>query len=84
MIWYDKYLSKMRRNPRNWRIEQIESIARRYQINVRKTSGSHVILSHPDLSELLSIPAHRPIKPIYIKKFIKLIELLQGVNNEHS
>ncbi len=84
MLWNDKYLNKMRRNPLNWRIEQIESIARRYQVSVRKTSGSHVILSHPDSPELLSVPAHRTIKPIYIKKFIKLIELLQGVNNENS
>jgi len=84
MSWHDKYLGEMRRNPHNWRIEQIESIAYQYQVTVRKTSGSHVIFSHPDLIELLSIPAHRPIKPIYVKKFVKLIELLQGIKNENS
>jgi predicted RNA binding protein YcfA (HicA-like mRNA interferase family) len=72
-----KLLEKMRRNPCDWRIQQIATVAKQYQVTIRKTSGSHVILSHPDWIELLSIPAHRPIKPIYIKKFIKLIELLE-------
>ncbi|KPJ67841.1 MAG: hypothetical protein AMJ43_02490 [Coxiella sp. DG_40] len=84
MSQHNKYLTKMRSNPHNWRIEQIESIAHQYQVTVRKTSGSHVIFSHPNLIELLSIPAHRPIKPIYVKKFVKLIELLQSIKNEHS
>lgn len=67
-----KILEKMRSNPHDWRIEQIATVAEQYQITIRKTSGSHVILTHPKWIELLSIPAHRPIKPIYIKKFIKL------------
>ena len=74
----DKQFEKMRANHNNWRIDQIEVIAKRYNVVVRKTKGSHVILSHPEWIELLSIPAHRPIKPIYIKKFVQLIGLLKG------
>jgi len=73
----EKILEKMRRNPRDWRIKQIATVAERYRVMARKTGGSHVIFSHPNWIELLTIPAHRPIKPIYIKKFIKLIELLE-------
>ena len=72
-----KLLEKMRRNPHDWRIEQISTVAKQYNVTVRKTSGSHVIFSHPEWIELLSVPAHKTIKPIYIKKFIKLIELLE-------
>lgn len=42
-----KLLEKMRLNPRDWRIEQLEVIARRYGINVRKSGGSHVVFEHP-------------------------------------
>lgn len=73
----EKTLEKIRRNPRDWRIEALEAIAKRYGINVRKSGGSHVVFHHPAWIELLCIPARRPIKPIYIKKLINLIELLE-------
>ncbi len=74
-----KLLQKMRNNPRDWRIEQLEVIARHYGITVRKTGGgSHVIFNHRNWVELLSVPSRRPIKAVYIKKFISLIDLLEN------
>lgn len=72
-----KQLEKMRRNPRDWRIEQLETMAKHYGINVRKSGGSHVVFDHPEWIDLLCIPARRPIKPVYIKKLINLIDLLE-------
>ena len=72
----DKTLAKMQMSPRDWRIEQLEVIAKRYGINVRKTGGSHVIFEHADYSELVCVPAHRPIKPIYIKQFLTMINTI--------
>lgn len=69
-------LSKMRNNPRDWRIEQLENIAKNYGVTVRKTGGSHVVFDHPEWVELLCVPAKRPIKPLYVKRFVTLIELL--------
>ena len=46
-----KLLEKMRHNPRNWRIEELETIAKHYGINVRKSGGSHVIFDHPEWVE---------------------------------
>lgn len=71
-----KLLEKMRLNPRDWRIEQLEVVARHYNIDVRKSGGSHVVFCHSQWIELLCVPAHRPIKPIYIKKLVSLIEAL--------
>jgi len=71
-----KLLEKMRHNPRDWRIDQLETIARHYSINVRKSGGSHVVFDHPKWVELLCVPAHRPIKPIYVKKLMSLIDSL--------
>ena len=73
-----KLLEKMRQNPRDWRIDQLETLARHYGINVRKSGGSHVVFDHPKWIELLCVPAHRPIKPIYVKKLLSLIDALGG------
>ena len=79
----EKSFFKMKANPKDWRIEQLETIAKQYGVAIRKTGGSHVVFDHPDWIELLCVPAHRPTKPIYVKKFIALIENLE-VNNEHT
>ncbi len=72
-----KIIKKMNENPRDWRIEQLETVAKHYGINVRKGKGSHVVFNHPAWIELLCVPAHRPVKPVYIKKFVALINLLE-------
>ena len=79
----EKTLNKMIANPKDWRIEQLETIAKQYGVSVRKTGGSHVVFDHDDWIELLCVPAHRPIKPVYIKKFISLIKMLE-VNDEST
>ena len=72
-----KLLEKMRQNPRDWRIEQLETLAKHYGVKIRKSGGSHVVFDHEKWVELLCVPAHRPIKPIYVKKLIALIEKLE-------
>ncbi len=74
-----KYLERMRQNPRDWRIEQLETIASNYGVKIRKSGGSHVVFDHPLWIELLCIPAHRPIKPIYVKKLIVLLDMLENI-----
>lgn len=73
-----KTLTKMKANPRDWRIEQLETIAGNYGFTVRKTGGSHFVFVHDDLDEQVTIPSHRPIKPIYVKKLVMLIEKLEN------
>jgi len=72
----DKKLEKMRANPRDWRIEDFEGIASHFGVAIRKGKGSHVTFTHPTWVEILTVPAHRPIKPIYAKKFVLLIDAL--------
>ena len=71
-----KILEKMRANPKDWRIDEIEVIAKHFNIKVYKSGGSHVVLKHVRWIEMLCIPAHRPIKPIYIKKLLHLLNKL--------
>lgn len=69
----------MRADPLNWRIEQLESVARAHGVNIRKPGGSHVIFEYPGVERALSVPAHRPIKPVYLRKFV---EFMEEVRNE--
>jgi len=72
----DKLLARMRANPRDWRIEDLEALAQYFGISVRKPGGSHVIFFHSTVPEMLSVPARRPIKPVYVRRFLALIEQL--------
>lgn len=69
----DKILEKMRDNPRDWRIDSLKTVARAYGIEWRQPGTSHVTFRHPNGSKL-TVPAHRPIKPVYIKRFVRLVE----------
>ncbi len=75
----DKLLARMKNNPRgDWRISDVETLANRYGffVNRPKGGGSHVTLRH-DSGTRLSIPARRPIKPVYIRQLVRLIESLE-------
>jgi hypothetical protein len=78
-----KRLQKMRQNPRDWLIEDIQCVADNLGIHWLHEGGSHVIFRSP-YGEHLSIPARRPIKPIYIIKFLALAESMIEANDERS
>ena len=75
----DKLLAKMRANPRDWRIEELEAVARRHDIDVRKTGGSHFVFLHPDAEIAVTIPFKRPVKPVYVVQFLALLEEIGAV-----
>jgi hypothetical protein len=72
-----KRLERMRANPRDWRIEDVEAVARAVGANIRRPSGSHVVLEHPLSAQGLSVPARRPIKPVYIDKLVARIDSIE-------
>jgi len=75
-----KLLDEMRRNPKaDWRIQQLDTVARAYDVNVRHARGSHVVFEHPSVTRALSVPARRPIKPVYVRRFGALIEDIGGI-----
>ena len=79
----DKTFKKMCNNPNDWRIGDLEAIAERYGVGTRKRGGSHVVFHHPSWLDILCVPARRPIKAIYIKKFVALIEMLENTHEEN-
>ena len=68
-----KPLAQMKANPLDWRIESLKSVADAFGLVYRQPGGSHVIFRHLN-GTMLSVPARRPIKPVYLRKFVRLVE----------
>jgi hypothetical protein len=75
-----KLLRKMRNHAVGWRIEDLEAVAKETLVECRRPGrgGSHVIFSTPGVREIVSVPSKRPIKPVYIKHFLPLINAAGG------
>lgn len=74
---FEKTVAKMRNNPHDWDIDTLKNLAGRFDIEWRQPGTGHVTFRHPNGAKL-TVPAHKPIKPIYIKKFIRLIDKGEG------
>ena len=69
----EKLLDKMRANPRtNFTIADLETVAKKHGIRLRKPGDSHVTFEFG--REILTVPARRPIKAPYIRRFVALID----------
>jgi hypothetical protein len=69
-----KLLDQMRRNPRDWRIEDLRVVAASIGLIIRQGKGSHVKFSHSRISMQIAVPARRPIRGVYVRRFIELID----------
>jgi len=77
---FEKLLERMRRNSRaDWTMENLLTIVRRVGIEVRNSDGSHHVFSFPGVEEDLTVPYKRPIKPVYVKKFLALVDASREV-----
>lgn len=75
----EKLITKMRNNPLDWRIEDLKNIADRFKIDYRQPGTSHITFRCKN-GDKVTVPVNKPIKPIYIKMFIALIDGLGGTN----
>jgi hypothetical protein len=71
-----KLLTRMRANPAgDWTIRDVEMVCQQAALLFRPGSGtSHVQIKHPSAPIILTVPARRPIKPIYIRKLVRYID----------
>lgn len=77
----EKKLLKLKQNPTDWRIEQLKTIADQFGIDYRQPGSSHVTFRAHN-GKKLTVPAHKPIKVIYIKQFIAFIEEMIEEKND--
>ena len=70
-------LNRMRNNPAgDWHIRDVEAVCREHGLLFRAGKGTpHCHAKHGAATEILTIPARRPIKPVYIRKLVRYIEM---------
>ena len=68
----EKILASMRKNAKNWRIEDLQTLAKYYGIAYRQNGTSHVFFTFDP--GYLPVPAHRPIKSVYVRQFVELLD----------
>ena len=76
----------MRRTQTGWRIDELQSVAEENGVGWRKPGhgGSHVIFIASGVREIVSVPAKRPIKPVYIRQFLALIDNAVEVKQDEN
>lgn len=75
-----KRLDQMRRNPQgDWTIKDVESVCAEFGIACipPRSGGSHYKIAHPSIDEILTLPFKRPIKPVYIRKLVAMIDTVR-------
>ncbi len=78
-------LSAMRLNPLgNWTIGDVEAVCREAGVRcvTPRGGGSHYKVSCPGIVEILTIPARRPIKPVYIRSLVRYIDAAIALKSE--
>jgi predicted RNA binding protein YcfA (HicA-like mRNA interferase family) len=77
----EKKIDAMRANPKaDWQINDFETVAKALDMQVRKSGGSHVVFSHATSRTRLTVPARRPIKPVYVKAFVEFIDEIRELS----
>ena len=90
MARWDRYLLRMRENPKDdWTIQQIETVARHCKdsglIFQTPSRGSHYTVTHVDMPDyILTIPARRSILPVYVKVFVSMIDSIMEEKSESA
>jgi hypothetical protein len=73
MTKVEKILARMRNNPRDWNIEDLKALALRHGVDWRQPGTSHVTFTAHGIVPL-TVPAHKPLKPIYVTRFVEMID----------
>ncbi len=69
-----KLFQQMKANPKaDWTPENVKALVKAYDLMLRQRGTSHAVITNR-LGNHLSVPMHKPIKPVYIRRLVKLIE----------
>lgn len=72
-----RLLEAMRRNPvGDWTMADVEKLCRGFNITCTPPAGggSHFKVSQPGSRLILTIPARRPVKAVYIRKLVAFVD----------
>jgi predicted RNA binding protein YcfA (HicA-like mRNA interferase family) len=79
MSQFDKLYAQIVNNPKDVTLNDLDKLLRRYGFNCRQPGkgSSHFTYYHPELPDILTIPKERPIKAVYVKQAITLMQKLK-------
>lgn len=82
----EKRLQKLRQNPKNVSFEDLQTVLEDFGFELIRSSGSHHSFSITISGEphLLVVPYHRPVKSIYVREALKLIDLMEQESEEED
>lgn len=71
----------MKRDPRRgWTIDDVQEVCRSFGVlPYVPDQGKHCVLFHPWVEGLLTVPAARPIKAVYVLLAVDLVENVMGM-----
>jgi predicted RNA binding protein YcfA (HicA-like mRNA interferase family) len=81
-----KRLERLREHPKNVSLDELRQVLEDYGFEYRQTVGSHFTFSVEigGVMKLLVVPFRRPLKPIYVKKALELIDQVMAGQEEES
>jgi len=83
MVRGQKLLERMRANPRDWRIGDVERLCAAFDLDFdRRPGGSHYGVSAPGQPRHVTIPFARPIKPVYIRQLVRFVDAVKAARGE--
>ena len=64
----------MKANPKgDWSPEDVRTVARACGLRLRQRGTSHAVVTNA-VGNHVTVPMHKPIKPVYIRQLVRLIE----------
>ena len=82
-----KRLDRIRQNPTNVSLDDLRRVLEDYGFVLERSEGSHFTFSViiANQTKLLVVPYRRPVKPIYVKKALQIIdEVVAGQGVEET
>jgi hypothetical protein len=79
----EKLLTRMRNNPKDWDIADLKVLARRFGVDWRQPGTSHVTFTAEGHIPV-TVPAHKPVKAIYIKKFLAMLDAIGEPDDDEN
>ncbi len=80
----EKLITAMRNNPKGVAFAELKSLLCYYGCSVRQKSrgSSHYTFTHPAIPYALTIPKDRPVKAVYVKRALAMIDEIEEVDTD--
>lgn len=78
---HNKRLEAFRQNPEGeWSPADFEITASQYAMKFRKTSGTHVVFTHPSVPHCVAIPMKARVRSAHVKAFVGMIDRMDELD----